>query len=108
MTKGMVKILLQCMCVCVCTGVGGRCHASLYSYSNCMLKKLPLIQLLNPMKPLALHQHCTWSLYIIPQNQMTALMLAAVYGQLEVVELLIGAGAKLDIADRVSCNVELS
>ena len=50
----------------------------------------------------------TWSLYIIPQNQMTALMLAAVYGQLEVVELLIGAGAKLDIADRVSCNVELS
>ena len=108
MTKGMVKILLQCMCVCVCTGVGGRCHASLYSYSNCMLKKLPLIQLLNPMKPLTLHQHFTWSLYIIPQNKMTALMLAAVYGQLEVVEILIGAGAKLDIADRVSCNVELS
>ena len=49
----------------------------------------------------------TWSLYIIPQNQMTALMLAAVYGQLEVVELLIGAGAKLDIVDLVSCTVEL-
>jgi len=39
---------------------------------------------------------------------MTALMLAAVYGQLEVVELLIGAGAKLDIVDQVSYNVQLS
>lgn len=67
-----------------------------------------MIQLLNPMKSLTLHQHCTWSLFIIPQNKMTALMLAAVYGQLEVVELLIGARAKLDIVDQVSYNVQLS